>query len=163
MAKITIGELMGSTDIGRLDKASTCSVSLSKVYHELKPVGVLDRFKSLFKSGGLVNSYYVIFKFNVTSGSGKTWTVLVRTNPDFDLNKWESNPAQIYCNCPDFKYRSAYVLGQRGGLLLNDRIRTELGQAVTEKPKRGTSLLCKHSYAALSWLVDNYSSIMKTI
>ena len=65
--------------------------------------------------------------------------------------------------CFDFKFRSAYWLYQKGALFVNNRIRIELGQAITDKPKREPSLLCKHSYAALLWLVKNYANLMKTI
>jgi len=162
MAQITIGELM-RIDAGRIGRANECSVELVKTYHELKKASLLERFKSLFRSTGLINTYYVIFKFLVTSGSGKSYTVLIRTNPDFDLNKWETNPCKVFCSCPDFKFRSAYTLKQRGGLLVNDKIKLELGQALSDKPKREPSLLCKHSYAALTWLVNNYSTLMRTI
>ena len=86
-------------------------------------------------------------------------------NPDFDLNKWEFNQVQIYCDCPDFKYRSAYLLNQRGSLFLTDRIKINLGASLTDTPKKGskTSLLCKHAFASLQWLVMNYSNLMKTI
>ena len=163
MAKqLTIGELM-TIDAERIEKASGCVVSLERTYHELKKASLLDKFKALFKSTGLVNAYFVIFKLSVVSGSGNKYTVIIRVNPDFDLNRWESNPCKIYCNCPDFKFRCAYTLAQRGGLFVNEKIRIELGQAMTDKPKRKPSYLCKHSYAALNWLIENYSNIMKTI
>ena len=164
MKQKTIGELIGSTEAARLEKAGSCTVSLERTYHELKRATVLDRFKSLFKSGGMINEYYLIFKFSVTSGSGSTWEVYIRTNPDFNLTEWESNPVQIYCGCPDFKYRCAYNLEKTDSLFKNERLKAELGPAITEKPKRATEgLLCKHSVAALRWLVSNYSSVMKTI
>lgn len=159
---MTIGELM-TIDPGRISKASTCDVQLIKTFHELKPKSLLERFKAWFSGKAVVNSYHVIFKFQVTSTSGKPYSVLIRTNPDFDLINWEDNECKIYCDCPDFKFRSAYVLYQKGALFVNSRIRVELGQAITDKPKRAPSLMCKHSYAALTWLVKNYASIMKTI
>ena len=159
---ITIGELM-KIDQGRQDRSIAYSVSLVKVYHELRKKSVLEKFKAFIGGKSLVNSYNIIFKFSVTSGKGHTYVVLIKTNPDFDLTKWETNPCMIYCSCPDFKFRSAYILNQRGGLLVNEKIKVELGQALSDKPKRTPSLLCKHSYAALSWLVDNYDTLMKTI
>ena len=163
MAKlVTIGELM-QIDISRITKSSECDVNLIGTYHELKKTSLLDRFRSLFSGKGVVNAYWVVFKFQVTSTSGKPYTVLVKTNPDFDLRDWENNTCQIYCSCPDFKFRSAYTLNQRGALFKNNRISIDLGPALSDKPKREPSLLCKHSYAALSWLTRNYSNIMKTI
>lgn len=161
--KYTLGDLM-MIDSGRQERASSCQVILEKTYHELKKATILDKFKSLFKSSaGLINSYYVIFKFRVISGSGGTHKVIIKTCPDFDLNDWENNRAWIYCDCPDFKYRSAYILNQHNSLFLTDKIKIALGQAMTDKPKGGTSLLCKHSFAAVRYLISNYSSIMKTI
>ena len=99
------------------------------------------------------------------SGSGSKRTVIVRVNPDFNLQDWESNKVKIYCDCPDFKYRSAYILNQHNSLFLNDRTKLELGSAISDAPKgkAGTTLLCKHAFAALNWLVSNYVNVMKTI
>ena len=70
----------------------------------------------------------------------------------------------IYCSCADFKYRSAYTLDSRGSLFKTTKISAALGSAVNEAPKKlGTTLLCKHSYAALVWLMNNYRSVMKSI
>ena len=152
------------TDPGRQGKAGECSVELVKTFHELKQKSLLDRFKSLFGGKAVVKSYYVIFKFIVTSTSGKPYTVFIRTNPDFDLLNWEDNDCKIYCGCPDFKFRCAYWLYQANSLFVNSRIRLELGQSITDKPKKAAGLsLCKHSIAALSWLITNYSNVMKTI
>ena len=159
----TIGELM-NIDQGRQQRASQCIVKLTHIYHELKKENLIDRFKSLFKKS-IVNTYYVILKFEVTSSSGSSYIVLIRLNPDFDLQDWSNNKIKIYCNCPDFKYRSAYKLNQHNSLFLNDKVKIELGAALSEAPKSKsqTTLLCKHAFAALQWLVGNYSSIMKTI
>ena len=161
-SQYTMGEIM-NIDSGRQERAGSCSVSLVNTYHEVKQETPLDKFKSLFLGKPVITTYYVIFKFKVTSGSGKSYTVIIRTNPDFDLKNWSNNKVQVYCDCPDFKYRSAYQLGKRKSLFLNDRIRTNLGESITEAPKRAPSLLCKHSFAALQWLISNYSSIMRTI
>ena len=160
----TIGELM-NIDSGRQERAGYCSVSLVKTYHEVKRESLLDKFRSVFLGRSSVPTYYVIFKLKVTSGSGKSYDVIIRTNPDFNLNNWANNKVQIYCSCPDFKYRSAYLLGRRKSLFLTDKIKTYLGESLTDAPKSKTktSLLCKHSYAALQWLVNNYVVLMKTI
>lgn len=160
----TIGELM-NIDEGRQNKASQCFVRLVKTYHELKKEGIIDRFKSFFTGETLINVYYVIFKLEVTSETGNKYNVFIRVNPDFNLNNWVNNEVKIYCNCADFKYRSSYLLNKRNSLFLNDKIKISLGQALTDAPKgkSKTTLLCKHSYAALMWLITNYSNIMKTI
>ncbi len=163
-SQYTIGELM-SIDSGRQERAASCSVSLVNTYHELKKESVIDKFRAALLGKTLINTYYVIFKFKVTSGSGKNYNVIIKTNPDFDLTNGYNNKVQIYCNCPDFKYRSAYILNRRNSLFTNDKIKTWLGNALSDAPKSSskTSLLCKHSFAALQWLINNYSSIMRTI
>lgn len=160
----TIGELM-NIDSGRQQKAAGCIPEFIKTYHELKPETLFDKFRSLFAPGrATVNSYYLIFKFIVTSETGSKQEVLIRTNPDFDLTKWQSNKVKIYCSCPDFKYRSAYILDKRGSLFKNDRINVSLGAATSISPKKlQTTLLCKHAFSALQWLVQNYQSVMRTI
>lgn len=163
MAKrYTIGELM-AIDSVRQQKAQNCAVFLEKTYHELKKKTVLDKFKSTI-GREVINQYFVIFEFRVKSDTGHEYKVYIKVNPDFDLSNWNSNTCSIYCSCPDFKYRSAYLLKQRKSLFLNDSLKIELGQAAEEAPKKvSTTLLCKHAYAALHWLSQNYSSVMKTI
>lgn len=163
-SQYSMGELM-NIDSGRQERAASCSVSLVNTYHEIKKESVMDKFRSALLGKTLINTYYVIFKFKVTSGSGKSYTVIIKTNPDFDLVNWGTNKVQIYCDCPDFKYRSAYVLSRRNSLFTNDKIKTLLGESLSEPPKNksNTSLLCKHSFAALQWLINNYAVIMRTI
>jgi len=158
---MTIGELI-SAGGGNL-KAAECDVQLVKTFHELKQKSLLDKFKSLFSGKAVVNSYHVVFKLQVISTSGKPYTVFIRTNPDFDLKNWEDNECKIYCSCPDFKFRCAYWLYQRKALFVNNRIRVELGQSITDKPKRDPVFSCKHSMAALQWLIKNYANLMRTV
>jgi len=161
---ITIGELM-NVDPGRQFRAQMCSVTLQKVYHELRKETLLEKIKSFFLGNSNIKAYYIIIKVSVLSDSGSKHTVLLRISPDFNLTRLMKNTIQIYCDCSDFKYRSAYILNVRKGLFLNDRIKINLGAALTDKPKTKTqtTYLCKHSYAALQWLVSNYSNIIKTI
>lgn len=160
----TIGELM-SIDPGRIERSMGCSVSLLRTFHEVKKASLLDKFRSWFQGKSLVNIYYVIFQFQVLSSSGKKYQVIIKCSPDFNLTEWTSNKVQIYCQCPDFQYHSAYILKQGNSLFLTDRTRSALGEAVSKSPRGKTrpSFLCKHAYAALSYLVNNYSSIMRTI
>lgn len=163
-SQYTMGELM-NIDSTRQEKAGYCSVNLVKTFHELKEESVFDKFRSALLGKTQVKTYYVIFKLKVTSDSGKSYTVIIKTNPDFDLNKWSNNKVKIFCDCPDFKYRSAYLLNKRNSLFSNEKVKTLLGQSLSDAPKSKTktTLLCKHSYAALQWLINNYSNIMKTI
>jgi len=158
----TIRELM-QIDVGRQGRATNCIVKLDKVYHELKRETIADKVRSFFTGKPIITMYYLIFKFTVLSGTGHTYTVYIRTNPDFSLKNWADSTVKIYCDCPDFKYRSAYQLNKRNSLFKTPKIVTELGPALTDAPKRGTTLLCKHSFAALSWLMNNWTNVMKTI
>lgn len=160
----TIGDLM-NIDGTRQTKASNCSVELIKTFHELKNASIVAKFRSFIGGRSIVPAYYVIFKFNVISDTGKKHTVFIRTDPDFNLRNWASNKVQVYCDCEDFKYRSAYTLNQHKSLFLNDKTKVSLGASMIDAPKRKslTSLLCKHSFAALNWLVNNYANVMKMI
>jgi hypothetical protein len=164
MAKLTIGDLM-SVDASRQYKAQFCVVSLEKVYHEIKKETIPEKIKSFFLGRSNVSAYYLIFKLKVTSDSGKVHKVYIRTNPEYDPSRVLSNRVEIYCDCFDFKYRAAYILNQKKALFLNNRIKLELGSALTDKPKTTTmtTYLCKHAYAGIQWLVSNYSNIMKTL
>lgn len=159
---ITIGELM-NIDTGRQERASLCNVQLLKTYHELKRETVLDKLRKFFLGKPILPMYYVIFKFKVSSGKGHNHIVMIKANPDFNLVDWHDNKVQIYCDCPDFTYRVAYNLNRRGGLFITDKIKTSLGEAITQAPKGKISHSCKHSFAALQWLISNYSYVMRTI
>lgn len=166
MAKhYTIGDLM-SIDSLRQDKANKSSVVLKNTYHELKKDSVMDKFRKFLGGKSIIQRYNIIFRFEVTSDTGNKHIVFIRLDPDFKLMNVKKNRVDIYCDCADFKYRSAYILNQNNSLFYNDSIEKDLGKAITEAPTKKsttTSILCKHSYAALSWLVDNYVNIMKTI
>lgn len=89
----------------------------------------------------------------------------MQLDPDFNLSLWSSNRVRIFCSCADFKYRSAYLLGKRDSLFLNDNTKIHLGPAATNAPtgKTGTTMLCKHCYSALQYLMNNYQGIMRNL
>lgn len=164
MAKhYTVGELM-AIDSVRQDKAGKSTVKFERVFHEVRKITLLDRFKAFFGGKSTIQNYKVIFKFTVTSDTGNKHIVFIRLDPDFDMTNVNGNRVDVYCDCADFKYRSAYLLNKRDSLFKNSSTTAALGSAINEAPKKATTtILCKHSYAALSWLVKNYSNIMKTI
>jgi len=161
---VTIGTLM-KIDPGREFKAQMCSVTLSKVYHEVRNETLLEKIKAFFLGKSNIKSYYVILKLLVLSDSGKKHSVILRISPEFNINRILSNSIKVYCDCSDFKYRAAYILNEKNGLFLNNRIKINLGSALTEKPKTKTqtTYVCKHVYAAVQWLVSNYSNLIKVI
>ena len=161
----TLGELM-NVDQGRAERSKDIRVSLVKVYHELEKESIIDKFKSMFTGKTGLLMYYLIFKFEATSGtSGNKHTVFIRLSPDFDLNQWQQNKVKVYCDCKDFQFRSAYMLKKNNTLFLTDRIKIALGQALTTAPKEKTktTTLCKHVVACVQYLIKNYGNIMKTI
>ena len=157
----TLGSLM-TVDKNRQSKADLCTVELLKTYHEITQEPVPDKLKS--KLGNIINRHRIVLSFKVTSDTKKEHLVFVRLNPDFN-NNWSGNEVEIYCDCFDFKFRSAYLLNQEKSLFLTNRTKLALGSAVTEKPKTktATSLLCKHAYAVVKWLSSNYASVMKFV
>lgn len=157
----TVGELM-AIDQGRQGKALQSSVTLEDTFFTLKEEGILSKFKSLF-TGNTIKTLYITLKLKVISDTGNPHTVFIQLDPDYSTNGWYGNKVRIYCDCNDFKFRSAYTLAKRGSLFENQMTKVALGQAISEAPKRGTNTLCKHGYAALNWLMSNYKSIMSTI
>lgn len=158
----TIGELM-QIDVGRQQRAAGCKVSLIRTYRELKKESIMDRFKSFFMSKPIVTMYYLIFKLSVVSETGNRYVVYIRTSPDFSTVNWRNNKVRVYCECADFKFKSAYILHQRHSLFLTNNILVKLGAALKDPPKKvNPTLLCKHAFAAVNWLVKNYQSLMKT-
>lgn len=159
--KYTISELL-TTDSSRQEKAMNSKVSLVRKFYEVRKETIFGRFRSLVGNKSSALMYYVILQFQVISDTGNVHTVYIKVDSDFDLSLGNSNRVEIYCDCADFSYRSAWALNEHGSLFQNSRIRAILGRSLTEKPKReATSILCKHSYAALSWLLDNYRGVMK--
>lgn len=159
----TIKDLM-NIDQGRQSKALLCLVNLENIYYELKQDTLLEKFKKLFSKGNKdkILMSYVIFKFSVVSDSGNINTVIIRTQPDFNSQMYLNNRVQIYCTCKDFMYRSAWILKQHNSLFDSIKTRNKLGDSIVNAPasKTKTSTLCKHSYAALNYLVNNYNYIM---
>ena len=162
MSMMTLGNLM-NIDSGRQNKAASCTVELLKTYHELNIESIPDTIKSNFGNHNMIQVYQIVLKLLVTSDTNKKHIVFIKTNPDYDLINWENNTAEVYCDCEDFKYRSAYILESNNALFENDKTKLLLGPALTTPPKRTTNLLCKHAFAAVNWFIENYSNIMKTI
>ena len=159
--QFTIGELM-NVDQNRQKKANECKGELLKIFHEVQKEGIINKLKSSFLGQNSINTYYLILKFKVTSDTGGIHRVYVRLNPDFNLSSYLNNKVKIYCDCDDFKYRSAYTLNRRDSIFLPSLIKTKLGPSLTEPPKKQyTTLLCKHAFAVLNWIVQNYQDVMR--
>lgn len=160
----TLSDLMNA-DYKRQQKSSGCQAVLEETYTELKKEGILDKFKKFFtRNKAIMNTMYVIFKFTVYSETGHSYTVIIRTQYDPKSILYMRNKAQIACSCPDFKFKSAWVLNQHQSLFRSDRTELELGPAITNAPKKKKGFtLCKHSFAAVMYLVNNYSYLMGNV
>ena len=159
---MTIKEIM-QIDATRSGKASGCVVNLLGIYHDVKKETIPEKFKAQVGGSTSINVYYIILKFSVKSAdSGKEHIVYVRLCPDFNLSRIDQSEVEVYCDCQDFMYRSAYELNKAGSAFVTPKIQVRLGQSLSDAPKAEykTSKLCKHSYAALQWLLSNYSSVM---
>lgn len=162
---LTLSDFMNNADQQRQQKAAGCSVNLVEVFHTLEDQPISEEFKQYFANKTTLMTYYITFKFEVTSSGSKTpHKVFIQLNPDFDLKYWEGNKCKIACDCEDFKYHSVYYIKQYGSLFLTDRLKIVYAQSLTQPPSsKSASLMCKHGLAALNYLVQNYQSLMKSV
>ena len=140
----------------RAEKASYSTIEFLGKQYELKPESLSDKLRNSLRRSQ-VNTYYVIFKFKVTSDTGHTHKVYIRTLPKADLN----GPVQIFCDCNDFKYRCAYTLQNHNALFRSTKTDVQLGEANTTATKRQSKTIhCKHAFAALQELTNNFNSYL---
>lgn len=161
----SIKDLM-DIDETRQNKAASCIVNLVDTSHILEKETILGKFKKFFaRDKATMNVYYVVFKFNVVSDTGTPHTVYIKTQPDIKGTEFMNNKVQIYCDCRDFMYRSAWTLNQHESLYRSIDTDQKLGKAIVDAPKDNTkkTILCKHSYAALRYLSTNYSTLMRNL
>ena len=118
-SRYTIGELM-RIDQGRQDKARGCKVSLMDTFFTIKEESLSGKVKKLFTGKDSVKVFYITLKLAVTGDTGNPHIVFIQLEPDFSMKNWENNKVRIYCDCADFKYRSAYLLDKRDSIFAND-------------------------------------------
>ena len=151
-------------DETRQAKALSCVVALVDTFHKVKKETLLGKFRRFFsKNRTQVTIYHVVFKFSVVSDTGSMNYVYIETQPDFNCTEFLSNKVQVYCTCKDFMYRSAWILNQHNSLYRSSNTDSLLGPAITNAPKgkAKSSVLCKHAYAAVMNLANNYSTLMR--
>lgn len=162
----TIGEIY-KTSQERQFKSNACSVTFLGVSRSIEKVPIVDRWKSLFfRNKAMMNMLFLVFDFNVMSNeSGKSYPVKIKVLYDPYGNLVLDGKIQIYCGCPDFKFGSAYELNNHNSLFRSDKTDIELGPAITTSPKKrkNSGILCKHSYAALSYFIGNYQKLMSNV
>lgn len=146
--KLTIKDLL-DIDPGRINRSKNLKVKLVEEFNIVKEENWIGK-AIRFLMGKSVLYFYRVFKYEVNSDSGNKYVVLIRVSPSFDVNKFLSNEVQVFCTCPDFKYRGAYELNKVGSLYLNNATQTHLGEALKIAPtKVVTTPLCKHLYACI--------------
>lgn len=160
---LTLSDFKNGVEQERQKKAQGCSVVLVDTFHTLEDKPISDEFKSSFANKNTLLTYYITFKFEVTSANSKTaHKVFIQVNPDFDLRYWEGNKCKVACDCEDFKYHSVYYVKQYDSLFITDRLSVIYSQSLSQPPRSG-SLACKHCVAAINYLVNNYQALMKSI
>lgn len=145
-----------NVDMGRIERSKNLKVRYVKTYQILKKNTLINK---ILKFLGLkyMLTFYKVFKYIVQSDSGSQYTVFIKCSPGFD-KKILNNKVQVYCNCADFMYRSAYILNRTDNLYRNKYIDKALGIALTTKPTTvpgGTTVVCKHVYAVLQDFKNN--------
>lgn len=156
---LTIGELL-NIDNGRVERSKNLEVKFIGVENMVRKMTWLDRLFRLFKRGPKY-IFYKVVRYQVKSDSGNVYTVLFKIPPGFDINKFYTNRVEVFCTCPDFKYRAAYNLNQSNNLLLIKATREHLGdEPLTVKPtKVMTTPICKHIYACIPHLRLNLKKL----
>ena len=161
----TISDIYNTTQ-ERQFKSAGCTVNYLGVSRSVKSTSILDKWKSLFfRNKSLMKEIEVIFSFQVISNeSGKTYPVKIQLLYDPFGNLIEAGKIKVYCGCPDFKFGCAYVLNNHEALFKSEKTDIDLGPAITTAPKRKRDgILCKHSYAALRYLIQNYNQLMSYV
>ena len=112
-----------------------------------------------------MNILWVEFSFSVMSNeSGKSYPIKIRLQYDPYQELIRKGKIQVYCGCPDFKFNSAYELNRHGALYRSEETDIKLGPSITTAPKRQRKgALCKHSYAAVRYLMENYKTLMSYV
>lgn len=158
ISPFTVSDLL-TIDFDRKTKSGAQIVKLTNTYNIVKKDSIIGKLLKLINKSEVV-TYYKVFKFRVESNSGNVYTALVRISPNFDKIRFLNNKIQVYCTCPDFKYRAAYYLNRYDNLYLNKAIKSELGIALTKKPTVVTTTnLCKHLYAVLHYMQLNINKL----
>lgn len=159
---LTLNDLI-QIDQGRMERSQYVDVTLEKVYHRVRKESLWDKVKAFFKRDKVnINMYYVILKFIVSSNSGNKYTVLIEFQPNSNVYQLMNSKVRVYCDCPSFKFQSAYTLNRHGNLYRSAKTDVELGQALTDPPgpKTKVSMICKHVYACVSWLNNNLNYVV---
>lgn len=166
---LTLNQLI-QIDQGRQERSAYLVPELDKVYHLVKQETLWEKVRKFFtRDKTVVNMYYNVYVYNVSSPSGSVHRVFIEMQPNFNKTYFFDNIAKVYCTCADFKFRYAWELKMRDNLFRNRRIDMELGIAIQQEPTEKTknsslgSHMCKHVYAAINHLSSHYNEIMNNL
>jgi hypothetical protein len=107
-------------------------------------------------------SIHQVYKYLVVSNSGAEYIVLIETEHRFNIESFKDSKVRVFCGCSDFMYRAAFNLNKFDNLYINNSTKEYLGDALITKPtKVVTTPICKHTYACLFDLRDNFNKYNK--
>lgn len=148
-------------DEGRLSRAKDIQVTLLKTYplYSEPSNKIIKWLRRLFQRPYIITYAYLFQTVNVKSSS--TYKVIIEIGPQNDYRRVLNSEAKIYCQCADFKFRSAWVLNHTDNLFLNKNIETELSVALDQKPTNmnNTTTSCKHIVAAFGYIKRNFKDL----
>lgn len=146
-------------DRDRVNRSQGMKVKLVWQYNLVQDVDWLGKLLNIFRHKSY-KEFYKVFKYEVKSTSGNTYTVFIKVSPSFSVNKFLNNKVQVFCTCDDFKYRAAYELNKHDNLFLIPATEEFLGyKALNIAPtKVSTTPICKHIYAVINDFKSNLKS-----
>lgn len=102
-----------------------------------------------------------LYKFEVTNKSNGNVNILyLEIEPQKSLNKIMSSRVKVFCQCADFKFRSAYILNQEDNLFRSPKLDEHLGIALTVPPtKIIPTPVCKHVYAMIDYVRNHLTKL----
>lgn len=157
---LKLGDLL-NIDKSRVLRSKDLKISSIKLYSTVDdPKSLIKRFLNLiFKNKFKILSR--VIKYNITNTkNGRSHFVIIKVPMHIDNNVL-SQDVKIYCDCEDFKYRSAWLLNKNDNLFLNKKYEKALGIAITTQPmKLQPEIGCKHVYKAIEDIVDNYKKYL---
>lgn len=140
-------------DKGRIKRSHNYLPVFTNIYyHVQKPSNFFSKLWG--KIFGLV--VYKVLRFKVGD-----YSVFIEVSDKETKKSFLDSEVKLMCTCADFKYRSAYGLNKSGNLFRNKDINEHLGVALTDAPTIDTTHICKHVYATINELNQNYTTYVK--
>lgn len=174
--KLSLKELIKNTPRERVVKATTelGNPTYLGFTHEIHKENLFNKLNAWIKSFiskilGTKDTLvvYIVLHFSIKGSTGKVYNIKIKFpyRRNMDKENLFNIPARVYCECADFKYRSAYVLNRIGNIYTNPKIENNLGIALTKAPKvtnpEQLEFVCKHTIKVVSRLNTNIRDYLK--